>query len=614
MVDRVKLSVLTISFSIVMAGCAGGSAPTPLMIVTPAVADGTVGIAYNQTIEATGGSGPFTWSLAAGTVPTGLSLEPTSAASLVISGTPLSPYTSINFTVTVTDAKGSSAAKQYTMMVKTLTVAQTASGQVQGVVEGDLVAFRGIPFAAPPTGNLRWKPPTPPTAWQGIRDASSFGNVCPQVGTSGQIVGDEDCLTVNVFESKSPGNSQQPVMVYFHGGGNDVGSAHEPPLDSPPLATHGVIVVTAQYRLGLLGFFANPLLTAEGGGSSGNYALLDQIAALEWVQKNIKAFGGDPDRVTMFGESASGYDLQALLVSPRAQGLFARAAMESSNAVTGGRLTSLATLETEHAVFVSLLGCKTASDVLACLRAAPTETLVNAQGTRAFGPAIEPLVVPVDPITVLQQQGSPVPLLLGSNREESTGFGDHTTPLITSSAYSTAIHKQFDTFGSGVADQILALYPVSDYDTVNYALIAVHSDYKISCQTRKVALAASGSQRPPVWRFLFTHRFENNSSLNALAAFHTAELFFVFGNLQFVTSGNLSVNYAPSAAEQAFSNQMMEYWARFATNGNPNGTGASNWPQFGATDEELLQLDEAITSFSNYHKSQCNYVADLPLP
>jgi len=117
---------------------------------------------------------------------------------------------------------------------------------------------------------------------------------------------------------------------------------------------------------------------------------------------------------------------------------------------------------------------------------------------------LEPLVVPVDPITVLQQQGSPVPLLLGSNREESTGFGDHTTPLITSSAYSTAIHQQFDTFGSGVADQILALYPVSDYDTVNYALIAVHSDYKISCQARKVALAASGSQRPPVWRFLFT--------------------------------------------------------------------------------------------------------------
>lgn len=584
------------------------------MIVTTSVAEGTVGAAYHQTIEASGGTAPYTWSLQSGSLPEGLALAPSSSNSIVLSGTPVSQQAPENFTVAVSDSAGNTAARQYTINIQARTVAATESGQVQGVVEGDLVAFRGIPFAAPPVGSLRWSPPAPPVAWQGIRDAASFGHVCPQLDRVGQPIGDEDCLTLNVFASASPGNGQQPVMVYFHGGGNSSGSAQDAPLDSPPLAAHGAIVVTAQYRLGLLGFFAHPLLTTEGGGSSGNYALWDQIAALQWVTRNIRAFGGDPARVTIFGQSAGGYDAEALLVSPRSQGLFARAAIESGNAVSGGHLQSLSALQAKDASFVSLLGCGTASDVLQCLRAVPAETVVSKQGKTAFGPVIEPLVVPADPLAVLEQQGSPVPLLLGTNREESTGFGDSTQPLITDSVYATAVHQQFDHFGAGVGDQILLLYPVADYDTPNYALIAVHSDYRITCPTRKFALAATGSQRPPVWRYLFTHRFENNSSLKVLAAFHGAELYFVFGDLTSIASRNLSVNYAPSAAEVTFSDQMMGYWTRFAASGDPNGGGAPVWPSFDSAGEQVLQLDESNSNVSRYHAAQCDYVGNLPLP
>src|SRR5882724_612140 len=167
-------------------------------------------------------------------------------------------------------------------------VVQTQSGTVRGVVEGGLRAFRGIPYAAPPVGKLRWRPPSPALYWTGTRDAKEFGNVCPQI-IRGQIVGDEDCLVLNIFESAPHMGYKRPVMVFFHGGGNRRGSTHQAPFDLPKLTSHDVIVVTAEYRLGALGFLANAELSAEGEGSSGNYALMDQIAALRWVQESIAA-------------------------------------------------------------------------------------------------------------------------------------------------------------------------------------------------------------------------------------------------------------------------------------------------------------------------------------
>ena len=203
--------------------------------------------------------------------------------------------------------------------VSTATVVCTQSGQLQGAVEGSYRAFRGIPFAAPPVGDLRWRPPAAPASWQGVRSAMAFGNKCPQIDNSGVPLGDEDCLTLNVYAVNPPASSKQPVMVYFHGGGERMGSAQDPPWNAvPPLAGHGVIVVTVEYRLGLLGWLAHPLLTAEGQGSSGNYGLMDLIAALKWVHDNIAEFGGDPARVMIFGQSAGAENIYALLASQEA--------------------------------------------------------------------------------------------------------------------------------------------------------------------------------------------------------------------------------------------------------------------------------------------------------
>jgi len=212
--------------------------------------------------------------------------------------------------------------------------------------------------------------------------------------------------------------------------------------------------------------------------------------------------------------------------------------------------------------------------------------------------------------TAIQQHGSPVPLLIGSTREEYTGIADDPTVPLTSAQYAAEIHTEFDSFGAGVANQVLALYPDAAYDTPQYALIAVHSDYQLTCEVRNVALAAAGVQRPNVWRYLYAHRYENDQNLNALRAFHTAELFFIFGNLSNI-SGTL---YTPSAAELTFSQDMMGYWTRFAATGDPNGAGATQWLPYDAANEHMLQLDETFTPIDGYHAPQCNYLSTLPQP
>ncbi|MGH9712899.1 MAG: carboxylesterase/lipase family protein [Candidatus Acidiferrales bacterium] len=501
--------------------------------------------------------------------------------------------------------------------VNTSTIACTQSGQVRGVIESNLRAFRGIPYAAPPVGNLRWKPPAPPLTWQGIRDASTFGNVCPQTDPNGQLLGNEDCLVLNVFTAVPTLAAPQPVMVFFHGGGNCCGDSHRVPLDSPPLATHGAVVVTAEYRLGFLGFLANPLLTAEGGGSSGNYALLDMIAVLSWVKQNIANFGGDPAHVMLFGQSAGSFNIQMLLAAPSAQGLFSAAGMES-NAVPSASnapwLISFAATEAASAPFVSAMGCNNAADVLACLRAVSTDNIVNSPSGIPFFVGSGSTFLPSDSFTALQQHGSPVPLLIGSTSEEWTAATDDPNTPLDPAGYVTEIHNEFDQFGAGVANQVLALYPATDYDTPEYALIAVHSDYQVSCEARNVALVAAGPQRPPIWRYLYTHRFENDPTLKALRAFHAAELYFVFGNLQLIRVRNIDVNYTPSALEHAFSSDMMGYWTRFAATDNPNGAGATQWLPYDAANENMLELDETFTPLNGYHTPQCNYLSTLPQP
>jgi len=596
-------------------GCGGGSGATPpqiLSIVTTSLPDGTIGTAYSQTFQASGGTAPFTWAVASGALPDNMALASSTGA---ISGTPDRVQASVAFTIQVMDAESQSAKQSYTVnILSSPTVAVTQSGAVRGVVAGDLIAFRGIPYAAPPIGDLRWKAPQAPASWRGVQDASSFGNVCPQVNYNGQQVGNEDCLTLNVFVTATPPSTAQPVMVFFHGGGNFRGDAQTPPFDVPPLAAHGAIVVTAEYRLGILGFLPLPLLTAEAGGSSGDYGLLDMIAVLAWVQQNIAAFGGDPKHVMLFGQSAGSWDIQILLAAPAAQGLFSVAGMES-NVIPNGQLLPLAVAESRGEPFVAAVGCDTAADILQCIRAVPVATILNLGRQFFWGPGVGSTFLPVDPFIALQQNGSPVPLLIGSTREEWTNISDNPATPLDATEYATAVHSRFDPFGAGVANQVLTLYPAAAYDTPEYALIAVDSDFQMTCEVRNVARIAAGANHKAVWRYFYTHRFENNASLNASRAFHTAELYFVFGNFSRISPAFANaVNYQPTSAEVTFTSDMMGYWTRFAATGDPNGSGATQWLRYDATIDTMLKLDDMQMVIDGYHNPQCDYLSTLPQP
>jgi para-nitrobenzyl esterase len=586
------------------------------MIVTSSLPDGTIGAAYSQTIQATGGIAPFTWSVTSGALPHSLALPSSTGSSVTMSGTPDEVQSSVAFTIQVTDANSNSARQAYTVNIKsTPTIVVTQSGAVQGVVEGNFLAFRGIPLASPPVGNLRWRPPAAPVSWQGIRNATTFGNVCPQTDFAGGVQGNEDCLTVNVYSTNPPPSSKLPVMLFFHGGGWTLGSAQVPPFDLvPPLTGHGVIVVTAQYRLGLLGFLAHPLLTAEAGGSSGNYGLMDMIAALHWVHDNIAGFGGDPTRVMMFGLSAGSTSVQALLASPAAQGLFASAGMESG-ALPGGQLgAGVADAYPLYSKLDHLVGCDPPNDDLVCLRAVSANTMVQTQLLPGQFPFIlfnlEPIVLPEDPFKRLQQLGSPVPLLIGSNSDEAADQEDPSMAL-DANGYAAAIHTQFDPLLAGAGAQLLSLYPASFDTTPRYTHIDVETDYGFTWETRNLARAAAGTQKPGVWRYLFTHRYENDASLMSRRAFHTAEIYFVSGNFHKVYY--TEVLYTPTAAETTLSNEMMDYWARFAATGDPNGAGATTWLRYDAN-ENILRLDNTIANLpGGYRNTPCDFLATVPL-
>ena len=606
---------LAVFLTIFLAGCGGGGGTKipSISIVTPSLPNDTIGSPYSVTVQASGGTAPFAWSVSAGALPDNLTLASSSSSSVTISGTPDRVQPAVSFTIRVSDATSQTATQSYTVNITSSpTIVVTQSGAIQGTVQGNILAFRGIPYAAPPTGDLRWRPPQPPASWSGVRDASAFGNLCTQIN-SGDLVGDEDCLVLNIFVGQPASAQALPVMVFFHGGGNAAGGTQQKPFDLPPLANQGVIVVTVEYRLGALGFLALSQLTAEDGLSSGYYGLTDQIAALAWVQQNIAVFGGDPTHVMMFGQSAGAGDTEALLTSPLAKGLFSAAGMESG-AAHSAQLMPLAQAEASDAAIIPLLGCGSAADVLSCLRAVPAATIVTNQGALPHVPGIiEPRVVPVDPLVALGQNGSPVPLLIGSNREENAMINDDptVTPPLTPTGYAAQVYVEYYPLGGEAAvTEILNLYPASSYDDPIYALIAVDSDALLTCPTRETARAATGASRPAVWRYLYIHRYENDATLNQYRAFHTAELFFVFGNIEPPDPNG----YTPTAAEVTFAGQIMGYWTRFAATGNPNGAGAVTWPQSDPSDpttDAMLQLDDTSVAINGYHNPQCDYLATL---
>ena len=477
----------------------------------------------------------------------------------------------------------------------------TTEGAVTGDSTSGVWSWKGIPYAAPPTGDLRWKPPVPANCWTDERMTTAFGAQCPQLTDTGDVVGDENCLTLNVWAPDGATNA--PTLVFIHGGGNNLGSTSDPLYDGAALAKQtGAIVVTLEYRLGALGFFAHPALDAESAHHvSGNYGILDQVAALTWVKDNIAGFGGVPSQVLLFGESAGAQDTIIHVVSPLSKGLFSAAVSESG----GSYKNTLAQNETAMLPVVSGASCSDASDVLACMRAAPAATLAGiaaAVGPLASGmrytPSIDGYVIP-DQIKTLIEQGkhNQVPLILGSNADETSRMVAHVT---TDAQYQAAVVAQYGVAASNV---LLPLYPSASFASPQKALIRLTTDATWTCPMRQLARVVSEHQTAPVYRYYF-ERTAPGAAGAAFGATHGIELPFVFRT--FSTFGG---GFTPAAADLAISDTMDTYWSTLAAAGDPNAAGLPTWPRYATATDPYLQLDATITAGAGLQTAQCDAIA-----
>ena len=492
----------------------------------------------------------------------------------------------------------------------------TDRGPVQGTSENGTFAYYAIPYAAPPVGALRWQAPQPPACWSAPLAATTFGASCLQLDAADptKVIGSEDCLTLNVWApaSATPA-SALPVLFFVHGGGNVQGSASEERsnvflYDASALAAATTsVVVTINYRLGPMGWLAHGSF-ADAHGSSGNYGTLDQLAALGFVQRNIAAFGGDPARVLLFGESAGAVNVCALLTSPLAKGLFAAALMESG----GCTATPKATARSFADGFAQTVGC-TAGDVAACLRALDASTIelafpetanVAGAGQGDFEPNADGVVLTDSPINVLAAGAhNHVPFVVGSNANETGQAIVSAYPTgMTMAQYQAAV-LGYAGGNQTLANAALAEYPVADYgNDPRAAYIALTSDSKFICTARYVARTASAHQAEPVRRYFYTHHLDGTPigpTVTAAGAWHGQELLPLFRHM-------MIASYTPSAGELALSDAMDGYWSRLAAAGDPNGGGAPSWPAYDASDT-LLQLDDTPTVAAGARTAQCDF-------
>jgi para-nitrobenzyl esterase len=462
------------------------------------------------------------------------------------------------------------------------------SGELAGTTQDGVTIFKGIPYAAPPVGPLRWRPPQPVAPWARVRSARRYGPVAPQPGAGGPaMVSSEDCLYLNIWRP-AQASEGRPVLVFVHGGGFATGSGSEPLYDGAELAKQGVVVVTFNYRLGILGFFAYPLLTAESPhDSSGNYGLLDQVAALEWVQRNIAQFGGDPTKVTLFGESTGGRSVSLLMVSPLARDLFHRAVAQSG--AVRGVSTPLREREIVGEQLADAVGCADRPNPVGCLRARRFDELAPAAVGFDNGPIVDGWMIAEDPRVVYAEgRQYDVPMIIGGNADDGTfSMLGRRTQIGTVTDYHAYVR---DTVGVG-ADEVLARYSAETDGDVFEALKQFDTDRGVSRHARQHGRWMSAS-RASTYVYLFA-RVSPHHRWSRLGATHTAELPYLFGNLQFAArQGRLSTI---ELADRRLSQAMMRYWVEFAEMGDPNGDGRPHWPVYG-DDETLLVLDGEIAT------------------
>lgn len=492
---------------------------------------------------------------------------------------------------------------------------KTANGMLEGTSDksSGVRSFKGIPFAEPPVGDLRWKPAQPAKNWQGARKADKFGPRCMQRAIFGDMQFrsngmSEDCLYLNVWTPARTGKEKLPVLVYFFGGGFMAGDGSEPRYDGESMARKGIVAITVNYRLGVFGFFAHPELTRESPRrASGNYALFDQHAALLWVQRNIAAFGGDPKRVTIAGESAGSIAVSAQMASPLSKNLIAGAIGESGSIISALPAVPLAEGEQNGVKFAAALG-KGDAPSLAALRAMPAEQVLEATakpGLPRFSPTVDGYFFPKSPVEIFAAgEQAHVPLLAGSNSEESGYFGILGREQPTVENYRKALQRLYN----DKADEIFNLYPATNETEVMDAAQDLAGDRFIGYSTWKWVDLATRTGGKPTYYYLYARprpamRPEMGDAVPGLAggvitgpqaaanarpkprgAVHSAEIEYAMGNL------DLNKVYAWTPDDHKVSQIMQQYFANFIKTGNPNGASLPTWPKFDAGQRMIIDV------------------------
>jgi para-nitrobenzyl esterase len=496
---------------------------------------------------------------------------------------------------------------------------KTEQGKIHGklINDGKVRAFLGIPYAAPPVGDLRWKAPQPAAKWKGVRDATNFGAHCAQNHVFDDMIfqdsgPSEDCLYLNVYApDDASSRSGLPVMFWIHGGGFSGGSGDEPRHDGDFLPTKGVVLVTINYRLGVFGFLATSDLAKEADGSAGNYGLLDMVAALEWVKKNIKQFGGDPGNVTIFGESAGSEAVSTLMAAQPARGLFQKAIGESGGALGVGARGPEAQAEQEkrEPAWVESLGTTGlaptggAGASLAALRAMPTDEILAAaakKGAPGFPMVVDGRLL-TEPVADTYAAGKQahVPLLAGWNRDE---FFFPSWGMTADKWKATAAQR----FGDH-ASEFLAVYPGDSDEQAMRSAIDYGSDTFIAFSTWKWVQAQVKTGDAPVYRYHLELAAPPSKLHPGSYAFHSDDIEYLFGTL----------DTRPGAVwrpeDRKLSEEMMDYWTNFAKTGDPNGPGLPEWPRFDKTNE-LIHLDSTITSGPDTTRPRYEFLLENPAP
>lgn len=476
------------------------------------------------------------------------------------------------------------------------------TGLISGVKSNatDVIAYKGIPFAAPPVGNLRWKAPQPAPAWTDIKKCDTFGPSPMQakpvpfgVYTSEFLIPEqpisEDCLYLNIWtKAKTP--EKKPVFVWIYGDGFSSGGTGVPIYDGEALANKGIIFVSVNYRVGVFGFLAHPQLTKESGNNaSGNYGLIDQVAALKWIKKNIATFGGDPDNVTIAGQSAGSMSVNCLMASPIAKGLFNRAICESGSMMLSNPMMATMTLQNAEQQG-SKLAASANAPTLEALRNVPAADLIKLSGR--YSPIIDGYVLP-EPVAAIfsKIKQNKVPLLIGWNADE--GF---VQSLKTKNDFNQYIKQQF----GADADEALKYYPASTEAEATQSQTKMSRDAIFALSGFKLANVQS-AQDKPVYMYYFAHKLPAKPDFVKYGAFHTAEVAYVMDNLKFL-------NRPWEPVDNRLATTMSDYWVNFMIKGDPNGKGLPEWPKYDALNCRAMVFDKEARQQELPDKNEFNFM------